>query len=986
MKTIRTILLLSMALIVITLTYSPTPTSVAQTPPIDYDTDDDGLIEISKLEQLDAIRYNPDEEKYSAAFPNALPAMGCRSEACLGYELTTDLDFNDPSSYASASVDKGWSKSENGEGWIPIGNTDENNHDAILESSFNAIFEGNQHTISNLFINQSQQHDIGLFGASRSEIRRIGLVNVDVTGNIRVGALVGYNFGNVIESYSTGIVSGESAVGGLIGLQSYRSKVAASYSNCSVSANNSAGSAGGLIGVNSQGIINRSYASGDVTGGDSVGGLSGFNGGNITRSYATGNVVGRLFVGGLAGTNTNLPSIIGASYATGNIQGERAIGGLVGRNTNRAKIIASYAVGNVSGNKSIAGLVGAASGHDGIIASYANGEVKGTQDTAGLAGQNTVPHSITASYWNIETTGQTLGVANGFTSGAEGLTSDELATPTGYTGIYSTWKVDIDDADGDSDETTGIEAPWDFGSNTQLPVLQVDFNGDGIATAEEFGNQTRMKSTAKPTIPKPSPTPNTSSEMTVDYDTDDDGLIEISKLEQLDAIRYDIDGDGNYDHISYEEKYATAFPNPIDTMGCYNQQCIGYELTTNLDFNDPNSYASTAVDKGWSNNENGEGWIPIGDLGVNVVNIPLYAVFDGGGHSIKNLFISRRTTGAIGLFSIMEDQSTIRNITLIDVEIEGNHAVGALVGITGWGSHIDKVKVTGNISGDRYVGGIIGRQDGGRLERSHTNVNVSGRENIGGLIGYAAGNQIFASYATGNITGQINVGGLVGRNDTLIRLSYAKANTSGNRNIGGLVGSNYYGRIRAAYADGEVSGAASVGGLAGHTNSYSDEWIKTTYSIAKVSTTSGENVGGLVGEHNGTIEDSYWDTQTSDQSNATGAGAAQGAKGKTSDELQEPTGYTEIYSKWNIDINSDGTIDNPWDFGDSDQYPVLKADLNNDGVSTWQEFGSQRPMIPPDTGGVSIPIWIIAVLAITGIAFITLGYIYTSTRQPADFT
>ena len=29
-----------------------------------------------------------------------------------------------------------------------------------------------------------------------------------------------------------------------------------------------------------------------------------------------------------------------------------------------------------------------------------------------------------------------------------------------------------------------------------------------------------------------------------DYDTDDDGLIEISTLEQLDAVRYDLDGDG----------------------------------------------------------------------------------------------------------------------------------------------------------------------------------------------------------------------------------------------------------------------------------------------------------------------------------------------------------------------------------------------------------------------------------------------------------
>ncbi len=43
-----------------------------------------------------------------------------------------------------------------------------------------------------------------------------------------------------------------------------------------------------------------------------------------------------------------------------------------------------------------------------------------------------------------------------------------------------------------------------------------------------------------------------------DYDADDDGLIEISNLEQLNAIRWDLDGDGDSDH----DGYAAAFPDP----------------------------------------------------------------------------------------------------------------------------------------------------------------------------------------------------------------------------------------------------------------------------------------------------------------------------------------------------------------------------------------------------------------------------------------
>ena len=44
------------------------------------------------------------------------------------------------------------------------------------------------------------------------------------------------------------------------------------------------------------------------------------------------------------------------------------------------------------------------------------------------------------------------------------------------------------------------------------------------------------------------------------YDTDSDKLIEISNLEQLDAVRYDLDGDGDPDSADNTAAYAAAFP------------------------------------------------------------------------------------------------------------------------------------------------------------------------------------------------------------------------------------------------------------------------------------------------------------------------------------------------------------------------------------------------------------------------------------------
>ena len=44
------------------------------------------------------------------------------------------------------------------------------------------------------------------------------------------------------------------------------------------------------------------------------------------------------------------------------------------------------------------------------------------------------------------------------------------------------------------------------------------------------------------------------------YDADNDGLIEVSNLEQLNAIRYDLDGDGRPTGAPGIEEYADAFP------------------------------------------------------------------------------------------------------------------------------------------------------------------------------------------------------------------------------------------------------------------------------------------------------------------------------------------------------------------------------------------------------------------------------------------
>ena len=63
----------------------------------------------------------------------------------------------------------------------------------------------------------------------------------------------------------------------------------------------------------------------------------------------------------------------------------------------------------------------------------------------------------------------------------------------------------------------------------------------------------------------------TVTDFVMDYDTDDDGLIEVADLAQLNAIRWDLDGDG----VASDAGYATAFPDAPADMGCPDDRLHG---------------------------------------------------------------------------------------------------------------------------------------------------------------------------------------------------------------------------------------------------------------------------------------------------------------------------------------------------------------------------------------------------------------------------
>jgi hypothetical protein len=192
--------------------------------------------------------------------------------------------------------------------------------------NFAGTFDGGGHRISHLTL--TGNHCLGLFGrlASRAEVNRLGMVDVTISGlGESIGGLVGHNSGKVSRCYSTGVVTGDISVGGLVG-SSGTGNITMSHSTCSVSGNVSVG---GLAGSASSGSsIMVSCSTGSASGSDQVGGLVGCSDeSSITASYSTAGVSGDGGVGGLVGYQGGL---VNQCYSAGAVQGKDSVGGLVG--------------------------------------------------------------------------------------------------------------------------------------------------------------------------------------------------------------------------------------------------------------------------------------------------------------------------------------------------------------------------------------------------------------------------------------------------------------------------------------------------------------------------------------------------------------------------------------------------------------------------------------------------------------------------------
>ncbi len=193
--------------------------------------------------------------------------------------------------------------------WTPIGN---------LIKIYKGTFDGGDHTVSGLYLNNIEAEYVGLFGyvGDDGKVQNVGVIASYFNCFQDVGGVVGHNTGTVTGCYNTGTVMGCKNGGGF----------------------DTSDHIGGVVG-NNYGTVTGCYNTGTVNGIDFVGGVVGDNYGTVTSCYNIGHVSGRLYVGGVVGENFGT---LTGCYNIGTISGRLYVGGVVGYNSTGCTVTCCY--------------------------------------------------------------------------------------------------------------------------------------------------------------------------------------------------------------------------------------------------------------------------------------------------------------------------------------------------------------------------------------------------------------------------------------------------------------------------------------------------------------------------------------------------------------------------------------------------------------------------------------------------------------------
>lgn len=185
--------------------------------------------------------------------------------------------------------------------------------------------------------------------------------------------------------------------------------------------------------------------------------------------------------------------------------------------------------------------------------------------------------------------------------------------------------------------------------------------------------------------------------------------------------------------------------------------------------NEGNSFAKATVKLTADIDLENEEWTPIGTQANAFAGI-----FDGGGHTVSNLYINQPSRSDVGFFGYTRD-GEIKNLTIENADVTGYLDVGAVAG-TPYTSKYTNITLAGTVKveGYSYVGGMLGKNAYADLTGLTVDVTAGSyvkaesqnyRSYVGGVVGFMGEGNITVKDVTSNINvsgSTCDVGGIAG--------------------------------------------------------------------------------------------------------------------------------------------------------------------------------------------------------------------------------
>ena len=690
--------------------------------------------------------------------------------------------------------------------WEPIGNTTNN--------KYMGTFDGNNKTITNLYINANQEYS-GLFGYTFiSTIKNLTFVNANVTNtNSFTGILVGYGYGGTYQNIMTSI-------------------------SCEVYGGDGTGGIAGKLAGNAYNCVN--YAT--VQGKEQVGGLfSSYDSSkSITACANYGKVTASsLWVGGLVGYFKSGTIQDCANY--GDVKGANCVAGMVGF-VDQGKIQNVFSYGNVSATMSTQNIgmaFGSGSGTtEGMVAYYsgakltANGQEKDVKAFgSGTPSEDNATGFTEAQLKSGVVAYQLQQNASSEAKWGQNLTNDGDFYPV----IGSEHTVYADNSLVNCKTNEKIS-----GSFTNNPSSSAIRYKHGTTIHHAAANATCTEAATKEYWQcQDCQRIYSDCQLTVE-------LTDVTDAEHP-ALGHNYNEDGYCDRCKHyvavkpsEENgvYLIAKPYHLAWFRDYVNGTI-VDKGEVAGTTHPSASAKLTADINLTNYchaaEDGMellSWIPVGNL-----DNPWKGNMDGQGHTISNLYI-KTAQSYVGLFGCIED-ATIQDLIFDTAKVENVNTIykntfctGILAGfarayVHSYPAHIKGIKTTDNctVIGQVRTGGIVGQ----------TNINLEICENHS------------------SVKGGIEVGGIAGTSENINIKRCTNYGTVVNDDyyIGGIIGEALFTSIEDCANYGKITSTGwHAGGIAGYTRDNSS--IQNVFSYGDVTNTN-DNPGIIIGYVNGTL-------------------------------------------------------------------------------------------------------------------------------------